>query len=60
MYQAWRHGGHDPYRLFNMLDENYCPPGGGPPQPPPFPSRVRAVIYAFAEYADESEKKRGV
>lgn len=43
-----------------MLDENYVPVGGGPPRPPLFPSRQRAVIYGFAMYADEEAGKRGV
>jgi hypothetical protein len=31
-----------------MLDENYAPMGGGLPKPPPFPSRLRCVIYGFS------------
>jgi hypothetical protein len=56
---AWRYGGHDPYRLFHMLDENYAPMGGGPVKPPPYPTRLRCVIYGFSTVASEQDAKRG-
>jgi hypothetical protein len=59
LYLAWRHGGHDPYRLYNALDENYVPMDGGEPRPPRHPDRLRAVIYGFAETASIEEAKRG-
>lgn len=37
-----------PYRLRNALDEQYRPLRGGEACPPPFPTRVRSMIYAFA------------
>lgn len=49
-----------------MLDDFYRPilrdpesgkPDLGDPRPPPHPSRVRAVIYAFAEVAHEEAVK---
>jgi hypothetical protein len=43
-----------------MLDENYAPVGGGEVKPPPFPTRLRCVIYGFAEVADEEASKRGI
>jgi hypothetical protein len=35
------------------------PYGGGEPRPPPYPSRLRAVILGFALAAQEDENKRG-
>lgn len=60
LYLAWRHGGHDPYRLFHMLDADYSPVGGGPARPPLYPSRLRNVIFGFARLADEEAAKRGI
>lgn len=55
LYLAWKHGGHDPYRLFNGLDESYRPleRPQEEPLPPPHPERLRNVIYAFAMFADK-------
>lgn len=54
---AWRYGGEDPYRLYHMLDGHYVPWGGGEPAPPPYPSRLRAFIYACAQQAQEDDVK---
>ena len=50
MYLAWRYGNEDPYRLyhFGMPEAD---------QPPPYPSRVRAFIYACAVIAQEEAIK---
>jgi len=51
----------NPYCLYNLLDENFVPWGGGEPRPPLHPSRVRAFIYGCAEVAhEESLKLAGV
>jgi hypothetical protein len=52
---AWRYGGECPYRLFNSLDENYVPLGGGEAKPPPRPGRLRSFKYGMALYAQEFE-----
>lgn len=54
LYLAWKHGGHDPYRLFNELDEDFRPleRPDREPMPPPFPDRLRRVVYAFASIAE--------
>lgn len=54
LYLAWKHGGHDPYRLFNRLRDDYRPleDPAGEPLPPPHPERVANVIYAFAVAAE--------
>jgi hypothetical protein len=58
LYLAWKHGGHDPYRMFHNLDDNYYPMrGGGERMPPPYPARLRAVIYGFAMVAEEDAVK---
>lgn len=46
MYLAWRYGNEDPYRLYHL---------GTPAadQPPPYPSRVQAFVYACALRARE-------
>jgi hypothetical protein len=60
LFLAWYHAGRCPYRLYNMLDEQYRPIGevdedGGPaaPRPPLYPLRLRAFEYACALYAAE-------
>lgn len=40
-----------------MLDAKYQPLGGGEPQPPAYPRRVRSLIYAFAQAAYEDDAK---
>ena len=58
LYNAWRYGGHDPYRLYNLLDDNYRPMDvGGEPRRPLHPSRVRAFIYGCAKVAHEEAIK---
>ena len=55
-YLAWRYGKENPYLLFNGLERDYRPVGGGedePPRPPPYPWRIRAFILACANYAHE-------
>lgn len=54
LYLAWKHGGHDPYRLFNELRDDYRPLRRPEmePLPPPFPERLRRVLYAFAVVAE--------
>ncbi len=44
----------DPYRLHNGLDEQYRPIGevDGVARRPPFPHRLRAMIYGFALLAE--------
>lgn len=61
LYLAWKHGGHDPYRLYNMLDETYRPVDDptAEPHPPLLPSRVQNVVYAFAATANEVESGKG-
>lgn len=53
LYLAWRYGGHDPYRLYNRLREDYRPleDPSAEPCPPPNPARLASVIYAFANHA---------
>jgi hypothetical protein len=60
LYLAWRHGGHDPYRLYNMLDEDYRPLGkpDAEPLPPHAPRRLRNVVYAFALVTHQEEAER--
>jgi hypothetical protein len=64
LYLAWLHGGHDPYRLFNMLDEGYRPlepTEGDPPQHrPPDPRRLSQVVYGFAMLAFQEGEARTV
>ena len=45
IYCAWKHGGADPYLLFNG-------PGAGPP---PHPERVTQFILGCGMYAEERE-----
>jgi hypothetical protein len=54
LYLAWKHGGLDPYRLFNCLRDDYRPleRPDQEPLPPVFPTRLRSVIYAFAAIAE--------
>ena len=40
-----------------MLDAKYQPLSGGLPQPPAYPTRVRALIYAFGQAAFEDDVK---
>lgn len=57
LFLAWKHGGENPYQLFNGLGPDFrswADPEGGP-RLPPHPSRVRNVIYAFAAFANEVE-----
>jgi len=53
LYLAWKHGGHDPYRLFHGLRDDYSPWEGGTPMPPSHPGRIRQLIYGFARLAEE-------
>jgi hypothetical protein len=53
LYLAWKHAGACPYRLFNRLDADYRPLEGGPPLRPPRPHRLAAVVYGFAQLAEE-------
>lgn len=53
LWLAWRHGGHDPYCLYNSLGPDYRPVGGGDPRPPPHPWRLKMVLYAFAMEAQK-------
>lgn len=53
MWAAWHFGGEDPWRLYNMLDEDYRPvaaPERGPIRPQN-PRRVKAFLYACANYS---------
>lgn len=54
LYLAWKHGGMDPYRLFNSLRDDYRPleRPEAEPLPPPHPERLRNVIYAFAVFTE--------
>lgn len=54
LYLAWKHSGADPYRLFNALRDDYRPleRPEREPLPPPYPERLRNVIYAFATFAE--------
>jgi hypothetical protein len=40
-----------------MLDAQYRPWGGGDPIPPVYPSRLKALIYAFGQQAWEDDVK---
>jgi hypothetical protein len=55
LYLAWKHGGHDPYRLYNGLDDDYRPieDSEKPVMPPPDPRKLRNVIYGFATFAHQ-------
>lgn len=53
LYLAWLHGGENPFRLYHALDHDYRPYGGGPVMRPAFPERVRALIYGFANQAQD-------
>lgn len=55
LYLAWRYGGHDPYRLYNSLDEQYRPVEGGEALPPLEPWRVKMFVYGCAIYAQKDE-----
>jgi hypothetical protein len=59
VWAAWRYGGEDPWRLFNMLDSGYRPLRD--PERPAFrparPSRVRAFMYACGRVALKIEGK---
>jgi hypothetical protein len=50
----------NPYCVYNGLDEQFRPWGGGDPVPPPYPSRVRYFIYGCAIAAGEEAAKSGV
>lgn len=57
LWAIWDVTGHDPYRVFNSLDDEYRPvEGGGPSFPPPYPDRVQSVIYAFARFSQERKE----
>lgn len=53
MFAAWRYGGEDPWRLYNLLDAAYRPLANPTRAPvrPKFPMRVRAFMYACARAA---------
>ena len=58
LYLAWLHGGQDPYRLFNRLDEDYRPleASAGDERPqhrPPDPKRLSHVVYGFGMVAHQ-------
>jgi hypothetical protein len=60
LYQAWRFGGNDPYRLYHGLDQDYVPlEGDGPPRRPPHPRRLRSFVYACAARAASDAAKGG-
>ena len=50
MWSVWRVNGRDPYRIYHDLDDDYVPMGGGDPMPPPYPSRLQAVLFAFGDH----------
>lgn len=58
VYLAWKHGGHDPFRFYNRLDETGYPAGASEldrwldgPVLPPDPRRIQNVLAAFALHA---------
>lgn len=53
LYLAWRNGGHDPFRLYHGLNDDYVPWSGGDPVRPAYPNRLRGLIYGFAAQAQE-------
>jgi hypothetical protein len=56
LYLSWKHGGHDPFRLYHDLDDDYRPLGGTQADRvhlPPSRRRVRLLVYAFAAKAEE-------
>lgn len=48
LYCAWRWGGEDPYRLYNIKLLPDIPPC-------PNPQRLKYFIYAMAEYARDED-----
>jgi hypothetical protein len=65
LYLAWLHGGHDPYRLFNRLGDDYRPleasaDGDRPQFRPPNPKRLSHVVYGFATVAFQEAEARAV
>jgi hypothetical protein len=50
LWAAWRFGGEDPWRLYNMLDPDFRPVGASdlPPVRPRHPRRLKAFVYACA------------
>lgn len=60
LYLAWKHAGSCPYRLFNLLRDDYRPleDPSREPLPPPHPERLRNVLYAFAACAEREEVER--
>ena len=53
LYSAWRYGGTDPWRLYNLLDADFRPlwdPKLAPVRPLT-PTRLRAFMYACGRVA---------
>jgi hypothetical protein len=50
LWAAWRFGGEDPWRTYNMLDAEYRPIGSPdlPAIRPRHPRRLKAFLYACA------------
>jgi hypothetical protein len=58
LYLVWRKTGQDPYRLYNMLGDDYRPlDGEGEPRRPLYPSRVVAFLIACGRQAWEDDVK---
>jgi hypothetical protein len=59
LFLSWRGAAHDPYRLYNGLDEFYRPLGhpDAEPRPPRFPSRIRHFVYGCALANQELDAK---
>jgi hypothetical protein len=53
LFCAWRYGGEDPWKTYNLLDADYRPmwaPDLAPVRPQR-PTRVRAFMYSCAKVA---------
>jgi len=62
LYLAWRHGGHDPFRLHHALADDYRQLDllDSPPVLPSAPRRVRNLVYGFAAFAHNEDVERSV
>ena len=64
LYLAWLHGGHDPYKLFNRLDDDYRPLEASDTEReqfrPPDPKRLSHVVYGFSMLASQEAAAQAV
>lgn len=59
LYCAWRYGGEDPWKTYNLLDADYRPlwAPDRPPVRPKFPTRLRSFMYACGQVAAKLDGK---